>query len=111
MNILENAKKHFAQRQELRGPIEVPEWGDESGPLQVYYKAPNMKTRDEMTRALNDGGVGGVVIVLILMALDANGKPLFVKAQKPELMRSVDPLVIERITGEMDVRTPDPGES
>lgn len=108
MDILANAKRHFQARRDIRGPIEVPEWGDEDQPLLVYYQVPNMQTRAAISRALDEGGLSGVVDILILMALDADGKPLFAKAQKPELMRSVDPDVISRITAEMDCT--DPGE-
>lgn len=103
MNILDNAKRHFSQRRELRGPIEVPEWGDEGNPLLVYYQIPNMALKNEMAQALAGDNLEGIVTVLILMAMDADGKHLFSKAQKPELMRNVDPAVIERITREMDI--------
>lgn len=106
MSILDNAKNHFKTRLELRGPIMVPEWDAE-----IYYRVPNMKTRSEMADALNEGGLKGVVTVLILMALDANGEPLFSKAQRPELMQSVDPEIIQRITAEMDISAPELGES
>ena len=112
MDVLANAKKHFNGRQELRGPILVPEWSDDPAqPLAVYYKIPNMGTRAKMSRALDEGGLEGIVTCLILMALDADGKPMFQKAQKAELMRSVDPFIIERIASEMDVTAPDLGES
>ncbi len=111
MNILDNAKSHFKTRLDLRGPILVPEWGDGETPAEVFYKVPNMLTRSKMAKALDEDGLEGIVTVLILMALDANGEPMFKMPNRVELMRSVDPEIIQRITGEMDTRNPDMGES
>ncbi len=111
MGVLDSAKRHFQTRRDLKGPILVPEWGgDETTPVEIYYQIPNMQTRSEMVRALNEGGLEGVVTILLLMALDAEGKHMFAKAHRAELMRSVDPEVIQRITSEMDVTGPDAGE-
>lgn len=103
MNILENAKKHFKDRRELRGPILVPEWGDDDKPAEIYYQVPNMKERSEVFKYVNEGGLEGVILTLILIAKDANGEPIFKRAQKAELMQSVDPDVVNNIVSEMDL--------
>jgi hypothetical protein len=104
MSILDNAKRHFDERRELKGPIEVPEWGDDEGsPALIYYRVPNMKERSDVYRYIEKGGLEGVVMTLILVAKDENGEPIFRKPQKDELMRSVDPDVIDRIIRKMDL--------
>jgi hypothetical protein len=101
MSILDNAKRHFQERQELKGPILVPEWGEEGKPAEIYYQVPSMKERSDILALSDDRGLESVVMALIIIARDANGSPLFAKAQKAELMRSVDPDVIMRVVGEM----------
>ena len=39
---------------------------------------------------------------LIMRSLDADGAPVFNKADKPELMRFVDPAIIMRVMAEMN---------
>jgi hypothetical protein len=101
MDILKNAKKHFSERRELKGPIEVPEWGDADTPAEIYYQIPSMKERSDILALSDDKGLESLVMALIIMARDAQGEPMFAKAQKAELMRSVDPDVIMRVVGEM----------
>jgi len=103
MNILANAKQHFNERRKLKGPIEVKEWGDENGPAKIYYQVPNMQERSEIFKFVQDGGLEGVVMTLILIARDESGAPIFTGAQKDELMRSVDPDIVSRIVNHMDI--------
>lgn len=101
MDILKNAKRHFNSRRELQGPIEVPEWGEPDTPAEIYYQIPSMQERSDILALSDDKGLESLVMALIIMARDEHGEAMFAKAQKAELMRSVDPDVIMRVVGEM----------
>lgn len=100
-DILARAKRQFAQRRDLRGPILVPEWGEGDAPLELYYRIWNMKERAKVIAALGENALEGQVVALIMGACDAAGKPLFSLAQKAEFMHSVDPDVIIRVVNAM----------
>jgi len=106
-NVLENAKSHFRSiiDKGLMGPIIVPEWGD----AEVYYRPTISLHQQSESIKLNQEGkqVEALVVMLIARALDAEGKPLFKKAEKTVLLREVDPDIILRIIEEINVNTAD----
>lgn len=99
--VLEAAKAHFKDilAQGLKGPIRVPEWEAE-----VWYKPATTFQQESKIVELTSQGktVEALVESLIMRALDAEGKPLFTRADKPELMRAVDPSIIMRIMADMN---------
>lgn len=99
--VLEAAKAHFKDilAQGLKGPIRVPEWDAE-----IWYKPATTFQQESKIVELTSQGktVEALVEALIMRALDAEGKPVFTRADKPELMRAVDPQVIMRVMGEMN---------
>jgi hypothetical protein len=100
--VLEAAKAHFKEvlAQGLKGPINVKEWGG----VNIYYKPATTFHQEAKIVELQAQGktVEALVMTLILRALDENGKQLFAIADKPELMREVDPTVILRVITEMN---------
>ena len=101
MSVIDNAKAHYKQvlSAGLQGPIKVPEWG-----VDVYYKPSANFSQQAQIIELHQAGksVEALVMTLILRALDEDGKPLFSKANKAELMKSVDPDIIVRIVDEIN---------
>jgi len=101
MSAIAKAKGHFKSvlAQGLQGPIEVPEWD-----LKVYFKPATTFQQESRIVELTQQGkqVEALVESMIMRALDADGKPLFNKADKTELMREVDPNVIMKIITEMN---------
>ena len=99
--VLDAAKAHFKEilAGGLKGPIEVPEWN-----TQIYYKPATTFQQESKIVELTQAGktVEALVESLIMRSLDAEGNPLFTKADKPELMRFVDPAVIMRVMAEMN---------
>ena len=99
--VLEAAKAHFKDilAQGLKGPIRVPEWD-----ADIWYKPATTFQQESKIVELTSQGktVEALVEALIMRALDAEGKPVFTRADKPELMRAVDPQVIMRVMGEMN---------
>lgn len=99
--VLDAAKAHFKEilAGGLRGPIKVPEWNAE-----IYYKpATSFQQESKIVELTSQGKtVEALVEALIMRSLDAEGNALFTKADKPELMRFVDPSIIMRVMSEMN---------
>lgn len=99
--VLNRAKAHFKEvmSQDLKGPIHVPEWD-----ANIYYKpASNFAQEAQIVELTQQNKtVEALVMTLILRSLDAEGKPIFNKANRAEFMRSVDPQIILRIINEMN---------
>jgi hypothetical protein len=99
--VLAAAKAHFKDvlAGGLKGPIRVPEWK-----ADIYYKAATSFQQESKIVELTSQGktVEALIEALIMRALDEDGNAIFQKADKPELMRSVDPTIIMRIMSEMN---------
>jgi len=101
MNVLEIATNQFRNR--LAGElqfVEVDEWKDEKGnPIKIYFKSSmNFKQLQKVMKATQEGNQGEAILqTLILRALDEDGKPLFRQADMPDLLRQVDPEVVNKI--------------
>ena len=99
--ILAKAKAHFKELLAggLKGPIKVPEWE-----CDVWYRAATTFQQESKIVELTAQGktVEALVESLIMRALDADGNPIFNRADKMELMRYVDPSVIMRVMAEMN---------
>ena len=101
---IESAMSHFKDilAQGLKGPVNVPEWK-----LDIWYKPATTFNQEAKIVELTSQGktVEALVEALIMRALDADGKPIFARTDKPELMRAVDPSVIMRIM--TDINNPE----
>jgi hypothetical protein len=99
--VIDSAKAHFKEllNAGLRGPIQVPEWETE-----IYFKPATTFNQESKIIELTAQGkqVEALVTALIMRSLDADGKPIFTKADQPELMRFVDPNIIMRVMSEMN---------
>jgi hypothetical protein len=100
MSILDRAVAHF-DKQEINR-IEVPEWQDESGNPTVLYSKP-MTLQDQRTLAkfAKDSDIEFFVRVIIMKAMDADGKKVFDIGDKLVLMNRTDPNVILRVASQM----------
>lgn len=101
--ILGHARAHFER---LRGQrVEVPEWGDDAGPLVVHFDPLSLRARQRLDARA--GKVAGgdvnrgrlVALVVILHARGADGALLFEdNAETLAAMENrVDPAVVARI--------------
>ena len=98
--VLQNAKKHFhtLNSGELQS-MEVPEWG-----TTVYWKQGglNFAQQSKVIELTNAGKTAEALVeMLILRAIDADGKKMFKPVEKTEIMREVDPNVILKIVTAM----------
>ena len=80
----------------------VPEWCDEDGnPMIIHYSPMTGHDSQSLAARGYDGGIPYIVAVLILKALDEDGKPLFTWGDHETLMSQAHLPVIVRITDEM----------
>lgn len=98
---IEKAKAHYRAVMEgaLYGPIHVDEWE-----LDIYFKpSMTLAQQSEIYRLTQENKhMEALIQTIIVRSLDEDGKPLFKKADKVELMRSVDPDVVFKILDEMN---------
>jgi len=101
-DILNRAKQHYKDKlnNEIR-TVEVPEWGDESGPLKIYVKPANLAIRDKIYKFASKGSLEALVETIILRAKDSDGLSLFTPADRKTFINDVDPDVIARVAGEI----------
>ena len=100
MSVLDKAKQHMqASLANGMAKIKVPEWETE-----IYFKPASTFAQEQKIIELHSKGklVEALVETLITKALDQEGKRMFSQADKPVLMREVDPEVIIKIVGEMN---------
>ncbi len=72
---------------DLRLNVEVPEWGDDKGPLVVWFKKPSLADISAARTVAKDDPVRLNLELVVMMASDAAGKALFERTDAIELMR------------------------
>lgn len=100
MTVLNKAKAHFREiANKGTGSISVPEWD-----TTVYWKIGglNFASQNKIMELTTQGkNAEALVEMLILRALDGDGKKMFKLMDKTEIMREVDPNVILKIVTAM----------
>jgi hypothetical protein len=101
MSVIDRAKAHFKTLQVKT--IEVPEWGDESGPLIIYVEPFTLKDKAKLQAVSRMSGneIDALVELIVLKCLDSKGEHLFTIEHKPALRNSVDATILERISTEI----------
>jgi hypothetical protein len=104
---IDRAVAHFSA-QEVR-TIEVPEWGDDDGPLVIYVEPFTLREQGRLHKASNGGGDATVLAdVLIMKCMDAEGNKMFDLGDKRALQTKVDAGVLARVA--TDIMAVDPEE-
>jgi len=100
MSVLEKAKEHYKAKlstepRELR----IPEWD-----TTVYIRPGiSLQSLGEVMELANNGkSAEAMVMTLIHRLIDGEGKPVFKKIEKTEILRSVDPEILARIVSEIN---------
>ncbi len=98
--LLEAAKQHWrAKLADGMQCVEVPEWGTPEQPARVWFRPLTLEEEGQILSV--DGDAEQLAMYLIVRARDEEGRKLFRKVDRLELMKHVDPQVIARIVGEM----------
>lgn len=93
--ILERARDHFAS---LDGQsIEVSEWGDDDGPLVVFFDPMTLREKSRLYRMAKNDDMALLAHAVIMKAADGSGNKLFTLEDKHALMNKVDPNILARI--------------
>lgn len=82
---------------EARTRVEVPEWGDETGPAVIYAKPYTIHDDKRLARFVKEDNPEGFVEVIIGKAEDEAGEKLFTKIDKPALLRRAKAHVVKRV--------------
>lgn len=106
MSVILNAQKHFKSK--ISGgleKIEVPEWN-----TTIYYRPTATLKETEAVVKLHQSGqiMESLATVLILRALDEEGKRVFKQADMFDLMNEVDPDVVIRVA--TDIMNSEPSQ-
>ena len=97
---IDRAVAHFSA-QEIRA-IEVPERGDDDGPLVIYVEPFTLREQGRLHKASSGGGDATVLAdVLIMKCMDADGAKMFDLGDKRALQTKVDAGVLARVASEI----------
>ena len=100
MTVLSTAKAHFKEIADKgQAHLDVPEWG-----TVVYWNISglNFAQQSKVIELQQKGkSAEALVEMMIMRALDADGKKMFKLVEKIEIMREVDPNVILKIVTAM----------
>ncbi len=86
--LIEKAKEHF-ENKDIK-VIEVPEWGDDTGPAKIFAKPLTLSETSKLYKMSKEDDLTMMAYVLIYKALDENGDKLFDLGDKNALLNSVD---------------------
>ena len=101
MKVIDRAKTHFESLRTIT--IEVPEWKDENGkPTVIYWNPINLFEKNKLfKKSDNMSDVSILADIVVMKALDKDGKKIFKLDDKMELMTKVDSDVLSRIATSM----------
>lgn len=98
--IIDRARAHYASHGTQS--IDVPEWGDESGPLMVYWTPITLAERQKIANRAKDGQTqDAMAYAVIIKARDGKGDLLFTLDDKHALIHGVDATVVDRLAAAM----------
>ncbi len=108
MSVIDRAKSHF----ESLGTqsMEVPEWKDDDGnPTVIYWNPITLAEKKRLFQKsdnLNDVGI--LADIILMKAIDKDGKKLFTLEDKIPLMHKVDSDVLAKVATQIiQTITPD----
>lgn len=111
MSLIDQVKGHYDSKG--FNSIEVPEWGDEDGPLIVYFSPMTIDQQNKLYKLSKDGNtISALVDMLIMKSESKDGKKLFTREDKHQLLHHADPDVITKVIEAVrgDIVTPEEAE-
>jgi len=93
---IQRATEHYKSKPLKR--IEIPEWGDEEGPLIAYSTPFTLKDQGRLQYITEKQSQADVLAELLIMKLmDEDGEKLFTIEDKNSLRNDVDANVVARV--------------
>jgi len=77
--------------------VEVPEWGDENGPLEIYFAPVTLKERNELVPLMAKNDLKWAAKLIRMKACDASGEKLFDLKDEVAMANFGDFSVIDRV--------------
>ena len=104
MSVLDKAKKHYQTKLHADPkPINIPEWDTDA----FVKPGINLSQLGEIMELSQNGKTAeAMALTLIYRLIDSDGKFIFRKPDRTELMKSVDPDVLARVVGEINSLDP-----
>ena len=100
MDLIERIKAHYDGLGRKR--IEVPEWGDEHGPLVIYARPMTLREKNRIFgRAEKGASLEALADLVILKAEDEEGRKLFRPEDRLALITHAEADVIARVAAEI----------
>ena len=96
-SVIDNVVAHF-DAQEIK-TLNVPEWGDDEGPLVIYTKPLTLQESKRLYKMANNSDLEVMVYAIITKALDKEGNKIFTVADKDALMNKADINVLAEVAG------------
>jgi hypothetical protein len=97
MSVIDRATAHYAKQERLI--ISVPEWGEESVPLEIHVFPMTMAEVNLMQKVASKkaSNIEQAANVIIVKAKDKDGNRLFTLNDRDKLMQQADYRVVSRI--------------
>jgi len=92
---------HFVEVRKQLHHIPVEEWGVDGKPLDIYVKPPTLNELNRVDEFRREGRFTMMAGLIVVRALDKDGKRIFGDAMVGELMKKADPEVVGRIAIEI----------
>jgi len=102
MSLIDKAIKDFEGTEKQK--IEVPEWGDKSGPAIIYFSPITVADEEKALALCGGADVSQIelgVQLLVLKAMDEAGKKCFAQADKGDLIQRTKSKTIGRLIAAM----------
>ena len=100
VSVISRATEHYKSKPLKR--IEIPEWGDDDGPLVAYSTPFTLKDQGRLQYITEKQTHSDVLAELLIMKLmDEAGDKLFTIEDKTALRNDVDATVVARIANEI----------
>jgi len=91
MSIIDNMREHWASL-DTQNSKEVPEWK-----TTIYKQPMNLQQKGKLFKKMEVDAIEGLAYVLIHLALDEKGEPLFTLENKQFLMTKTDPDLLSEV--------------
>lgn len=99
-SIIGRATDHYKSKPLKR--IEIPEWGDDEGPLVLYAEPFTLRDQAKISTVTKNQPESEVLAELLIMKLiDEQGNKVFTVEDKTTLRTSVDAQVVARLATEI----------
>lgn len=97
MTAIDKVKSHYKNAARDRKDKAVPEWGDESGPMVVYWTPLTLDEQAAIYRATKKSGLSGLAKALVLKCEDQDGNKIFSPEDYLTLRKQADGKVVADI--------------